>query len=115
MSVVHERVFECGCLFGLLGNWPALTLGDLDHPLAVDFDGCDLHQSNLYQGEMMIYGLSEMRARTKAVYWSHNPTLTVRFGRPLPMSRRLTRTRLEQRKCGLDDHRDANLNVGLLY
>lgn len=51
--MVHVGLFVGGCLLWFRGGWPALALGNLDRPLAVDLDWCDLHQSNVYQGKMM--------------------------------------------------------------
>lgn len=53
MSVVHVGVLVSGCLLWLCLHRLALALGALDHPLAVDIDGCDLHQSNVYEREIM--------------------------------------------------------------
>lgn len=57
MSVVPIGLFVSGCLLWFLGDWLALALGNLDRSLAVYFDGCNLHKSDLYEGEVMIYGL----------------------------------------------------------
>lgn len=53
VSMVHVGLLERGCLLWLCFHWLELALGNLDHPLAVDLDGGDLHQSNVYEREVM--------------------------------------------------------------